>query len=59
MRGVDEFEGVGFLEGEGVRLDSRMPFNLPMPTESVWRNTEGGPTGPSSTIQSFKSIKEA
>lgn len=39
MRGVDEVEapedGVGFLEGEGVLLDSRMPFSLRTPAVSV------------------------
>jgi hypothetical protein len=49
---------VGFREGEGVLLDLEMPLGLPMPGVSERRNAEGGSTGPSSTIQSFKSIKE-
>lgn len=44
---------MGFLEGEGVLLD------LPILGVSERRDAEGGSTGPSSTIQSFKSIRES
>ena len=50
---------MGLLEGEGVLLDPGMPLSLVMSGVSEWHKAEGGSTGPSSTIQSFKSIKEA